>query len=56
MAAIEVLVENRKQDDGPDDNETCNCKLAHPRGVFVDKSGSISIGDGKTHRLRVWRR
>ncbi|WP_397384225.1 hypothetical protein, partial [Prosthecobacter sp.] len=25
-------------------------------GVFVDKDGSVFIGDSETHRVRVWRK
>ncbi len=53
---LEVLVGNGKKGDGPDGNDPLNCQLARPHGVFVDKDGSVFIGDSETHRVRVWRR
>jgi len=53
---LEVLVGNGKKGDGPDGNDSLNCQLARPHGVFVDKDGSIFIGDSETHRVRVWRK
>ena len=53
---LEVLVGNGKKGDGPDGTDPLNCQLARPHGVFVDKDGSIFIGDSETHRVRVWRR
>jgi hypothetical protein len=29
--------------------------MARPHGVFVDRDGSIFIGDSQTHRVRVIR-
>jgi len=53
---IEVLVGNGSKGDGPDGDNPLNCQLARPHGVFVDKDGSIFIGDSENHRVRVWRK
>lgn len=53
---LEILVGNGKKGDGPDGNDPLNCQLARPHGVFVDKDGSVFIGDSETHRVRVWRK
>jgi streptogramin lyase len=53
---IEVLVGNGKKADGPDGRDPLNCQLARPHGVFVDKDGSVFIGDSENHRVRVWRK
>lgn len=53
---IEVLVGNGQKGDGPDGDDPLACQLARPHGVFVDKDGSVFIGDSETHRVRVWRK
>ncbi len=53
---VEVLVGNGKKGDGPDGDDPLTCQLARPHGVFVDKDGSVFIGDSENHRVRVWRR
>ncbi len=53
---IEVLVGDGKKGDGPDGDDPLACQLARPHGVFVDKDGSVFIGDSETHRVRVWRK
>ncbi len=53
---IEVLVGNGTKGDGPDGSDPLACQLARPHGVFVDKDGSIFIGDSENHRVRVWRK
>ena len=52
---IEVLVGSGAKGDGPD-GDPLGCKLARPHGVFVDKDGSVFIGDSEDHRVRVWRK
>jgi sugar lactone lactonase YvrE len=29
------------------------CQLARPHGVFIDKDGTLYIGDSENHRLRT---
>ncbi len=53
---LEVLVGNGKKGDGPDGDDPLACQLARPHGVFVDKDGSVFIGDSENHRVRVWRK
>lgn len=53
--SIELLVGNGSKGDGPD-GDPLNCQLARPHGVFVDRDGSIFIGDSENHRVRVWRK
>ena len=52
---IEVLVGTGQKGDGPD-GEPLSCKLARPHGVFVDKDGTVFIGDSENHRVRVLKR
>ncbi|MGL5094464.1 MAG: hypothetical protein ACRDD1_02685, partial [Planctomycetia bacterium] len=51
---LELLVGDGQVGDGPDGAPT-GCRLARPHGVFVDKDGSVFIGDSENHRVRVWR-
>ncbi len=53
---IEVLAGNGTKGDGPDGGDPLACQLARPHGVFVDKDGSVFIGDSENHRVRVWRK
>ena len=52
---VELLVGNGTKGDGPD-GDPLACTLARPHGVFVDRDGSIIIGDSENHRVRVWRK
>jgi streptogramin lyase len=52
---LELLVGDGKRGDGPD-GDPLKCELARPHGVFVDKDGSVFIGDSENHRVRVWRK
>jgi streptogramin lyase len=40
--------------DGPD-GDPSKCKLARLHGIFVDRDGSVYIGDSEVHRVRVMR-
>jgi len=37
------------------ESDPLKCPLARPHGIFVDKDGSIFIGDSEAHRIRVIR-
>ena len=52
---LEVLAGNGQKGDGPD-GDPLACRLARPHGVFVDRDGSVFIGDSENHRVRVWRK
>ena len=52
---VEILAGNGQKGDGPD-GDPLACQLARPHGVFVDKDGTIFIGDSENHRIRVWRK
>ncbi len=38
------------------DGDPLACQMARPHGVFVDKDGSVFIGDSEAHRVRVLRK
>jgi streptogramin lyase len=40
--------------DGPD-GDPLQCRLARPHGIFVDRDGTVFIGDSENHRVRVLR-
>jgi len=48
---LELLVGDGKNADGPD-GPALKCRLARPHGVFVEKDGSVLIGDSENHRVR----
>ncbi len=52
---IELLVGDGEKGDGPD-GDPLHCRLARPHGVFVDRDGSVLIGDSENNRIRVWRK
>jgi streptogramin lyase len=51
---LELVAGTGEKGDGPDGNPY-QCKLARLHGIFVDKDGSVFIGDSETHRIRVLR-
>ncbi len=53
---LEVLVGDGQKGDGPEGDDPLRCRLARPHGVFVERDGSILIGDTDSHRVRVWRK
>ncbi len=48
---LELIAGTGERGDGPED-DPLSCKMARPHGVFVDRDGSIFIGDSETHRVR----
>lgn len=51
---IELMAGTGTKGDGPD-GDPSKCQLARPHGIFVDKDGSVYIGDSEAHRVRVLR-
>ena len=51
---IELIAGTGQKGDGAD-GDPLLCKMARPHGVFVDRDGSIFVGDSETHRVRVIR-
>jgi len=52
---IELIPGTGTKGDGPD-GDPLQCAMNRLHGVFVDKDGSIFIGDSEAHRIRVLRR
>ena len=52
---LELMIGTGKKGDGPD-GDPLKCQLARPHGVFVDKDGSVYVGDSENHRVRVWKK
>ncbi len=48
---IEGLVGDGIRGDGPEGPAT-GCRLARPHGVFVDRNGTLYVGDSENHRVR----
>jgi streptogramin lyase len=51
---IELIAGTGARGDGAD-GDPLACQMARPHGVFVDRDGSIFIGDSEAHRVRVIR-
>jgi streptogramin lyase len=51
---IELIAGTGAKGDGAD-GDPLACQMARPHGVFVDRDGSIFIGDSEAHRVRVIR-
>lgn len=49
---IDVVVGDGKKGNGPD-GMAGRCQLARPHGVFIDKDGTLYIGDSENHVLRA---
>jgi streptogramin lyase len=52
---LELIVGTGTKGDGPD-GDPLKSALNRVHGVFVDKDGSVFIGDSEAHRIRVLRR
>jgi streptogramin lyase len=51
---VHLIAGTGSRGDGAE-GDPLKCELARPHGVFVDKDGSIFIGDSEAHRVRVIR-
>lgn len=49
---VSTVLGNGNRGDGPE-TDPLNCKLNRPHGIFVDKKGSVYVGDSEAHRIRV---
>ncbi len=53
-ATLELVAGDGSKGDGPEGNPL-QCRLARPHGVFVDRDGTVFVGDSENHRVRVLR-
>ncbi len=51
---LELMIGTGAKHDGPD-GDPLKCGLARPHGIWVDKDGSVFVGDSENHRVRVLR-
>jgi streptogramin lyase len=49
---VELVAGTGAKGDGPD-GDPLGCKLTRPHGVFVDRDGTVLIGDSEAHRIRA---
>jgi streptogramin lyase len=49
---LELIAGTGEKGDGPE-GDPLKCKMARLHGIFVDKNGSVFIGDSEAHRVRV---
>ncbi len=52
---MELVCGTGQKGDGPD-GDASRCRMGRPHGVFVDRDGSLLVGDSVAHRVRVLRR
>ena len=48
---LELVCGTGEKGDGPD-GDALKCKMGRPHGMFVDKDGSLYVGDSEAHRVR----
>ncbi|MBI3852100.1 MAG: SMP-30/gluconolactonase/LRE family protein [Verrucomicrobia bacterium] len=51
---LELVAGTGELGDGPD-GDPLKCRMTRPHGIFIDKDGSIFVGDTEAHRVRVIR-
>ncbi|MEZ6125224.1 MAG: hypothetical protein R3C49_18915 [Planctomycetaceae bacterium] len=49
---VETVVGDGKKGDGPD-GTSLSCRMDRPHGVFVDRDGTLYIGDSNNHKVRM---
>lgn len=52
---LELIVGTGAKGSGPD-GDPLECALNRPHGLFIDRDGSVYIGDSEAHRVRVLRK
>jgi DNA-binding beta-propeller fold protein YncE len=52
---LELVIGTGQKHDGPD-GDPLKCGLARPHGIWVDKDGTVFVGDSENHRVRVWKK
>lgn len=51
---LELVCGTGQKGNGPD-GDALKCKMARPHGIFVDKDGTLYVGDSEAHRVRhIW--
>jgi sugar lactone lactonase YvrE len=51
---IQTLIGDGRAGDGPD-GDPMKCRLNRPHGIFIDREGSIYVGDSNNHKVRKLR-
>lgn len=51
---VELVAGTGAKGDGPD-GDPLGCKMSRPHGIFVDRDGTVLIGDSEAHRIRAVR-
>ena len=52
---LELVAGTGEKGDGPD-GAPLNCRMARLHGIWVDRDGTVYIGDSETHRIRALRK
>lgn len=48
---IQTLIGDGRSGDGPD-GDPLKCRLNRPHGIFIDREGTIYVGDSSNHKVR----
>lgn len=51
---LHLVAGTGRKGDGPD-GEATGCRMARPHGVYVDRDGTVYVGDSEAHRIRAIR-
>jgi hypothetical protein len=49
---ISTILGTGRAGDGPD-GDPKECRTSRPHGVFVDRQGTLYVGDSEAHRVRI---
>ena len=52
---LELLAGDGEKGDGPGSGDALRCRMDRLHGIFVDKDGSVYVGDTNNHVVRVFR-
>jgi hypothetical protein len=51
---VELVAGTGQRGDGPE-GDPLGCKMNRPHGIFVDRDGTVFIGDSEAHRVQAIR-
>jgi streptogramin lyase len=50
---VELVAGTGEKGDGPNNSDPLRCSMTRPHGVFIDRDGTVFVGDSEAHRVRV---
>ena len=49
---VELVAGTGEKGDGPE-GDPLRCQFSRPHGIFVDRDGTVVVGDSENHRVRL---